>query len=69
MILHMQYLIKEQRKKKAAEKARNKVKKQEQSHVDELQDQIDKLVEENVICKDGRNIYITDIEKLKNYIN
>ena len=30
---------------------------------------LDKLVEENVIYKDGRNIYITDIEKLKNYIN
>ena len=42
---------KEQRKKKAAEKARNKVKKQEQSHVDELQDQIDKLVEENEVLK------------------
>ena len=42
---------KEQRMKKAAEKARKNVKKQEQSHVDELQDQIDKLVEENEILK------------------
>ena len=30
---------------------------------------LDKLVEENVIHKDGKNIYITDKEKLKNYIN
>ena len=29
---------------------------------------LDKLIEENIICKDGRNIYIIDKEKLKNYI-
>ena len=30
---------------------------------------LDKLVEENAIYKDGKNIYIKDMEKLKNYIN
>lgn len=29
---------------------------------------LDKLIEENIICKDGKNIYIIDKEKLKNYI-